>query len=122
MSDHDDDEEVPAGAPQEHDEGYGDAEASRITSITELNAKVERLFEMIRSGTRPAAEGAAAPDVASQVRAEVGKLRQAERAKGRNDRLTALEQSIKKLTEKAPVEYRKVTRFMWGDPADDAHG
>jgi hypothetical protein len=86
-------------------------------SLAALNDKVDRLADLI--GNRPARSGRAtkaddADDVARQVKDEVGKLKAHEDAQRQRGELENLKAQVKKIAEKAPVEYRKVTRWMWG--------
>jgi hypothetical protein len=93
-------------------------------SLDGLNSKVDNLIGKVEAllkggtGTRSRATRAdEAADVASQVRSEVGKLKTEEkREAARTGRLADLEATVKKLTEKAPVEYRRITTILWGDP------
>lgn len=99
------------------------AEESRILSIEAINAKLDEVMRKLSGGARSPARGSArddAADVGEQVKSEVRKLRAAEDARKRSDardgRLADLEDKVKKLTEKAPAEYRKITQRLWGDP------
>jgi hypothetical protein len=89
-----------------------------------LNAKVDdligRLGDLLRGGQNPRARATKADDaaeVAEQVRTEVRKLGAEEKKEAaRTGRLDQLEEAVKKLTERAPVEYRRITTILWGDP------
>jgi hypothetical protein len=99
-------------------------ETGRIHSLADINAKIDTLMDRLKGG-RAAAPSARAtrtgdPEgVADQVRTEVGKLRAADEAKkrsaDRDGRLAALEEKVHKIVEQAPVEYRRVTSYLWGD-------
>lgn len=100
----------------------GEREASRIRSLDELFAKIGALEKRLTgqgSTPRRASKADEAADVGAQVKAEVAKLKQADdaeqRRRGNAGRLADLEAQVKKLQEKAPVEYRKITKFLWGD-------
>lgn len=102
--------------------GEADAEASRIVSIEQLNQQVRQLIAKVSSitaGSKTGAAAAPAADVGAQVRDEVRKLQAADRSRQRTDRLAELENKVKAIVEKPPVEYRRITRALWGDKADD---
>jgi hypothetical protein len=99
-----------------------DEESSRIVSLDALHAKIDDLAAKI-TGLGKAKAPAGRPskaddaeDVRQQVRDEVGKLKAADDAdRKRRGEIDSLRDQVKKLAEKAPVEYRKITRWMWGD-------
>jgi gas vesicle protein len=93
-------------------------EETRIHSLDSLNEKIEQLFEMIKGksgGASRTSRAEQSEDVASRVRDEVSKLKEADdKEAAHRDEIDGLKQQIAKLTEKAPVEYRPVTKFLWG--------
>lgn len=108
-------------APAEElpDESHG----SGVT-LDGLNAKVDALIDkvgdLLKGGASPKARASKADEaagVAEQVRTEVRKLSAEEKKEAaKTGRLEQLEETIKKLTERAPVEYRRITTILWGDP------
>jgi hypothetical protein len=110
-------EETPdAGLPEESHGGG--------VTLEGLNTKVDdligKLADLLRGGQNPRARATKADDaaeVAEQVRTEVRKLGAEEKKEAaRTGRLDQLEEAVKKLTERAPVEYRRITTILWGDP------
>ena len=105
--------------------GAGDGgESGRIHSIQDLSDRIDEVFNLLRG--RAGRRGGQADDdaaVSERVKSEVARLREADaaeaRRKGDDDRIGKIEEGLKAITERPPVEYRKVTRFMWGDPDDD---
>lgn len=99
-----------------------DNEGTGTSTLEKLEAKVDSLAEAVqkfisgKSGNRPSKDEAA--QVGEQVKQEVAKLSASEK---KNERDSALVRKVEALEaklagmEKTPVEYRKVTRFMWGD-------
>lgn len=92
-------------------------------SLDGLNSKVDNLIgkveALLKGGPKASRSSKAdeAADVASQVRAEVGKLKTAEdKEKAHKGEIESLKATVKKLAEKAPVEYRRITSILWGDP------
>lgn len=90
-------------------------------SLDGLNSKVDNLIgkveALLKGGPKRTAKADEAADVAAQVRSEVGKLKTAEQAEAkRTGRMADLEAKVKQLTEVAPVEYRRITTLLWGDP------
>lgn len=117
-------DEDPEVLDNEEDEtDASDEESERIVSITALNDKVDKLADAVaglaKGGTKTATKTDDAEAVRTQVRDEVARMRTAEKQeradKGLAAKVSALE---KKITEKAPVEYRKITKMIWGDPSD----
>jgi hypothetical protein len=110
-------------APESEDhEGSTDA---RLTGLENAVNHIRKLVEGKGGVTlrKPAGRSGDPEAVAAQVKDEVEKLRQADEAKRRSAstsaRLKEMEDKIKRLTEKAPVELRAVTRYLWGDPEDE---
>lgn len=103
------------------EEGQGGSDSTTLESLEE---KVDRLAESVRaflSGKKPTGTASKADDsaaVGQQVKEEVAKLQASEKAQGRETALTrrldALEAKLA-AAEKEPVEYRKVTQFLWGE-------
>ena len=110
--------DVPAPAP---DEGP-DPEGSRIESIDTLREKIDRILGMLEGdGKPPAAEAdpveAAAERAVAKVRAAEDRKKAAAERRGE---LEGLKATVKKLTEKPPLEVRKAARFLFGDPENPA--
>jgi hypothetical protein len=85
--------------------------------IDALAEKVERLVSRGTSRGSTSTKASEAAGVAEQVRAEVGKLKSQEDASAvTSDRFDKIEKGLKKLAERPPIEFRKVTQFLWGDP------
>lgn len=109
------------GEEVEGEEGE-DNEGTEGSTLEKLEAKVDSLAEAVQkflsgnSGKRPSKDEAA--QVGEQVKQEVAKLSAAEK---KNDRDSALLTKVEALEaklagmEKTPVEYRKITRMIWGD-------
>ncbi len=108
----------------EDQDGYAEAEESRIQSIDALAEKVDRLAAMVGKvlGGGDSAEPKAEPrgsTVEDQVRAELEKAerdRQAREAAEAKDREHAeLREKVERLTETKPTPApRRSTRIMWG--------
>jgi hypothetical protein len=91
-------------------------------TLAALDAKLDSLAETVanlaRGGKRVPADSGA--EVASQVKAEVAKIKQADDAeRAREDRLRKVEGALKKVVEVAPREYRRITKIMWGSDSDE---
>lgn len=95
-------------------EGKVDVIGQKIDQILGLGHKPEQPTE-----ATPEAE---APGVAAEVRAELAKLKQAEdRKKARESQakdIDELKETVKKIRERPPKEYRKVTNMVWGRDED----
>jgi hypothetical protein len=110
-------EETPADDLPEESHGGG-------ITLDGLNSKVDSLIDAVKGlvtgGASPKARATKADDaaeVAEQVRTEVRKLGAEEKKEAaRTGRLDQLEAAVKGLVEKAPVEYRRITTILWGDP------
>jgi hypothetical protein len=101
--------------------------ADRLDS---LESKVDGIVETLKRILHPgdgappvAAEPAAEePDVAAQVKAELAKLKAAEDKKkaaaDKDKEFTELKETVAKIQEKPPKEYRKVTNLVWGRDED----
>jgi hypothetical protein len=121
-----DDKNAQAQDPAEETEENEDPEDSGGdgVTLTGLNAKVDRLADMISNllkggGTKAsrATKADDAADVAGQVRTEVERLRaEEERERKSSGKLAELEAKVAKITEKVPVEYRRITTLLWGEP------
>jgi hypothetical protein len=106
----------------EHDGSHGD----RLESLeSKVDGIVETLKKILHTDSETSVETvepeAEEPDVASQVKAELAKLKAAEdrkaKAEARDKEMDELKETGAKIKEKPPREYRKVTQFMqWGDP------
>jgi hypothetical protein len=88
-----------------------------------LADKVDALADKVTAALtgRPRAAGsttaAEADEVAGQVRSELTKIKaDDDRRQKTSDRIGQIEAKVKEITEKQPVEYRPITRWMWGDP------
>lgn len=91
--------------------------------VDRLEAKVDKLAEMIaglfKGGSKPDsdAEGEAA-SVAAEVKRELARLKAAEERKAKADgesaKVAELEEKVKKIAEKPPREYRRITSILWG--------
>lgn len=114
-------ETTPPPAPAEPAEGE--------PTIAKLDEKVDKLADAVRALLDGGGKGSSEPelsdqdrDTASLVREELAKLKQAEDRKARKDaeagKLADLEGKVKAITEKAPREYKRVTRWM-GWTGDD---
>ncbi len=106
-------------------------EETRIATLESIVEKLDRLSEAVFGGGKkddPApAPAAKAEDgdgegVGAEVRKELARLKAAEDRKKRADEqageVAALKEQVKKITERPPREYRKVTRMM-GWAGDD---
>ena len=89
-----------------------------------VNAKLDKLADLVEgllskedSAGHPAVSNEDRP-VAEEVKEQLAQLKRAEdrkaRADGQSAKVSELEGQVKKLTEKAPKEYRRITTFMWG--------
>jgi hypothetical protein len=94
-------------------------------SLAEVNSKVDSIIDTLKrllpghGEEPPAAEPEPeTPSVAAEVRAELAKLKQAEERKAarENDksRLDDVEATVKKIAERPPKEYSKITNAVWG--------
>lgn len=106
----------------------GDAEASRIASIDDLVAKVDRLAELVARvipGSHAEAEQRTEDrldrptDVSEQVRAELARAREAEAAEQaaarEREEHENLKATVARLAETRPQPpVRRATRVMWG--------
>lgn len=99
------------------------SEESRITSIEELNAKVDKLFDAISKGgpakeTKADAPAAPAGSLDEQIAAAVAKATAADKEKTAADQeKAALHDRVKKLeerTERKPVSISRLTKVFWG--------
>lgn len=111
--------------PEVEETGETGEDTGSGISLDGLNSKVDNLIGKVEALLKggPARSRASkaddAADVAEQVRSEVGKLRQAEKKEAaRTGKIAELEETVKKLAERAPVEYRRITTVLWGDPDD----
>jgi hypothetical protein len=101
--------------PEEQEEPHSlSAINDKIDALAE---KVERLVSRGTSRGSTGTKASEAADVAEQVRAEVSKLKTQEDASAAtNDRFDKIEKGLKKLAERPPIEFRKITQMLWGDP------
>ena len=110
--------EVPAESPE-----------GETPSVSELNQKVDSIIETLKKIVAPGGDApheaeaeAEGPSVAAEVRAELAKLRQAEDRKAarekRDSDIDELKETVKKIKERPPKEYRKVTQAVWGRDED----
>jgi hypothetical protein len=112
------DAEISA-SPSQEDNGSGVTLEGVNDKVDSLIAKVEAFLKGGTTSKARTTKADEAAGVAEQVRTEVGKLKAEEkREAARTGRLDQLEAAVKKLAEKAPVEYRRITTMLWGDPDD----
>ena len=89
-----------------------------------VNAKLDKLADLVE-GLLSRQDSAGHPgvsnedrSVAEEVKEQLAQLKKAEdrkaRSEGQSARVAELEGQVKKLAEKPPKEYRKITTFMWG--------
>jgi hypothetical protein len=110
--------EVDETEETEEDSGSGISLDGLNSKVDNLIGKVEALLKGGPARSR-ASKADDAADVAAQVRSEVSKLNAAEKKEAaRRGELESLKQTVQKLAEKAPVEYRRITTMLWGDPDD----
>ena len=105
------------------------AEPAGETTLAEVSAKVDKLADavagLLASDHTPG--GGPSPEdrsVAAEVQAELKKLQAAEdrkkRAEAQSGKVAELEAKVKKMAERKPREYRKITRLMgWVTDEDD---
>jgi hypothetical protein len=113
-------EEAAEAEAPESEAPEGDGQAPTLSALSDkVDSLAEAVGKLLRGGTKAPARGTKADeaeDVRAQVRDEVGKLKAAEDAESkRRGEIESLRDQVKKLAERAPVEYRKITRWMWGD-------
>lgn len=110
--------ETPAAVAEPGGEGTNDERIGRLESA------VNEILTLIKG--KPAADRTDVDDederMALVMRKELAKLKASEDRKAERDaergKIAQLEDTVKKITEKPPREYRKVTRFM-GWAGDD---
>ena len=89
-----------------------------------VNAKLDKLADLVE-GLLSRQDSAGHPavsnedrSVAEEVKEQLAQLKKAEDRKARADSQSAkvaeLEAKVKKVAEKPPKEYRRITTFMWG--------
>ena len=112
------------------EEHSAEAEGTQEDRIDRLEGKVDSIIDRLASllpgggGEAPAkAEPEAAePDISSQVKAELAKLKAAEdrkaKAEARDKEVDELKETVAKIKEKPPKEYRRVTNLVWGRDED----
>ena len=119
-------EETPSGgteAPEQEgtQEDRIDALEGKVDAIGQ---KIDQLLGLGKKPEQPteASAEAEAPTVAAEVRAELAKLKQAEdRKKARESQakdIDELKETVKKIRERPPKEYRKFTNMVWGRDED----
>lgn len=108
-------EATPAAEPDH------DAEPDRIRTLDSIAEKVDKLWDMLKGGDG-AAKAGPEPEPASigdEVKRELARLKAAEDRKkaadAKDGRIAELEEKVKRIAEKPPKEYRKVTQRMWGE-------
>ena len=99
------------------------------TTLAEVSAKVDKLAEAVAGllASDHTTGGGPSPEdrsVAAEVQAELKKLQAAEdrkkRAEAQSGKVAELEAKVKKMAERKPREYRKITRLMgWVTDDDD---
>lgn len=108
--------ETPPAVAEPGGEGTNDERIGRLESA------VNEILTLIKGKPAVTASDEETTSVASEVKRELEKLRAAEDRKRERDaekgKLAELEDKVRKVTEKPPREYRKVTRFM-GWAGDD---
>lgn len=108
-----------------------DGEGTQEDRIDALEGKVDvigqKIDQILGLGKKPEQPTEATaedetPGVAAEVRAELAKLKQAEdRKKARESQakdIDELKETVKKIRERPPKEYRKVTNLVWGRDED----
>ena len=112
---------------EEHAPEHEGTQGDRLEAVeSKLDGVIETLKKILHpgDGEAPAAAEPAAeePDVASQVKAELAKLKAAEdrkaKAEARDKEVDELKETVKKIKEKPPKEYRRVTNLIWGRDED----
>lgn len=107
---------------QEQEQGQQGGGALTLEGVRQVIA--ESLGNLFDSGKADVVDkgsqaGAAPADISSQVRTEVEKIRAADVADAKaGDRIASIEAALAELkgrAEKAPTEFRKITKFLWGD-------
>ena len=89
-----------------------------------VNAKLDKLADLVE-GLLSKEDSAGHPGVsnedrtvAEEVKEQLAQLKKAEdrkaRAENQSAKVAELEAKVKKVTERAPKEYRRITTFMWG--------
>ena len=82
-----------------------------------VDALADRVSAALTGRPRTGTRADESEEVASQVREEVKKIKaDDDRQAKANDRIGKVEAAVKKIVERAPVEYRAITKMMWGDP------
>lgn len=103
--------------PEAHEESH-DGGVTLSGLADKVDSLAQSVARLARGGSR-ASKQDESEQVAEQVRTEVGKIKAAEdRQRGREDRLGRLESQVKDIVERAPREYRRITKVMWGDTDD----
>ena len=99
-----------------------DKEVSRIVSINDLSAKVDKLFEMLTGNGNGAKRGGMDREGASsldeQIKRAVQSAGEEDRKRSASEQREAeVSDRLKKLeerSEKPPKEYRRLTKVFWG--------
>jgi hypothetical protein len=111
-----------ADVPVDEEETEGDEttdETGGHLTLAGLEAKIDSLAGMVADlvrGRAGGSHGGESEDVAAQVRGEIEKIRTAEgHDRATDGKLGQLTAAVKKLAEKPPKEYRRVTKIMWGE-------
>ena len=118
-------EPTPEPETESHE---GESQGDRLDKVEhKVDVIGQKIDQILGLGHKPDAPEAAepeaeAPDVASEVRAELAKLKQAEERKAAREKrdadISELKETVAKIREKPPKEYRKVTNLVWGRDDD----
>jgi hypothetical protein len=114
------DEAQDTAAPETaEDESEGGGGHGGLT-LDGLANKVDHLAEVVsnfaKGRPRAGSQADQSEAVASQVREEVGKIAADDKKKqAEADRIGTLERQVKAVVERAPREYRPITKLLWGD-------
>ena len=112
----DDDETRDEPQPQDDDD-----EGGRITTLADLNAKVDRLAEQVQkffagggtAGGRPrSGQAAEADERRAEIRDELASLRKQEKAEADQAALASRVRKIERTFEAPPKELRRVEKAM----------
>lgn len=71
------------------------------------------------ASTLAGGSSSAGPDIGTQVRAEVEKIRQADAAERERRGLRETVDQLKEVVERPPREYNRLTTWLWGEPDDE---
>ena len=115
-------EPTPEPETESHE---GESQGDRLDKVEHkvdvIGQKIDQILGLGHKPEQAEAEGES-PDVASEVRAELAKLKQAEERKAAREKqaseIDELKQTVKAIKERPPKEYRRVTNVVWGRDED----